>query len=283
VAGLRGGHSGGDIHENRGNAIKLLARTLQQTKQQGLRVSSLGGGSKRNVIPRDAEAIVAGPAGMLAALQSAAERVRDEAASQSREEKLAISVEPAGHNDTSIVLSVEDSERLLAVLAALPHGVLGLHPRMEGLVETSSNLATVLTNVTGGQMRVEVGTLARSSSESWLRTTLDQIAAVGELAGAHVEHGNAYPGWEPNVDSPTLATCRSVYERLFGESPKVTAIHAGLECGVIGERVGRIDMVSFGPRIEGAHSPDERVYVGSVEKSWQFLVAVLAELARPAP
>ena len=122
----------------------------------------------------------------------------------------------------------------------------------------------------------------RSSSRPQLHATARQIAAIAQLAGAAVESGNEYPGWAPNVDSPTLAICRRVYEKLFGDEPRVTAIHAGLECGLIGERMGAgaMDMVSIGPRIEGAHSPDERVYVASVGKCWKYLTAVLAELAR---
>jgi dipeptidase D len=115
-----------------------------------------------------------------------------------------------------------------------------------------------------------------------LLTITQQLAALGELAGAAVEAGNGYPGWQPNVDSPLLATCRRIYEQLFGQSPNVAAIHAGLECGIIGERMGApaMDMISFGPHIEGAHSPDERVYVASVQKTWKYLTAVLAELAK---
>ena len=129
-------------------------------------------------------------------------------------------------------------------------------------------------------MKATVGTLSRSSSSTQIHVTLRQIDAVGRLAGAEVSTANAYPGWAPDADSAVLATCRRVYERLFGEPPKVTAIHAGLECGIIGERVGGMDMVSFGPRITGAHSPNERVYVASVQKVWKYLHAVLAELAK---
>ena len=113
-----------------------------------------------------------------------------------------------------------------------------------------------------------------------LNVALGQIAAVGRLAGARIETANEYPGWEPDLDSPLLGTCRRVYQDLFGEVPEVTAIHAGLECGIIGKRVGEMDTISFGPRITGAHSPDEQVYVASVQKTWKYLTTVLAELAR---
>lgn len=281
VTGLRGGHSGSDIHRNRGNAVKLLVRTLLRAHPERLQIAALSGGSKRNAIPREAAATVSGPPATLTSLQAAAQKVRDEAARESAEENLAIHVEGVPRDEAWGVLAVADTQRLLAALAALPHGVLGMHQEIEDLVETSNNVATVATEVGGqrGTTRVEVGTLSRSSSASRLDETLAQIAAVGRLAGADVRTGNAYPGWEPNVNSPTLATCRRMYAELFGQPPKVTAIHAGLECGIIAERVGGMDTVSLGPRIEGAHSPDERVYVASVQKSWQYLVAVLSALA----
>lgn len=282
VTGLRGGHSGGDIHENRGNAIKLLTRTLLSAGLPALRIAAFQGGSKRNVIPREASAVLCGPAGTMAALRQAAETVRTQAIAESYEENLSISVEPRQGNDAPAAMSVEDTRRLLSALAALPSGVLGMHPKVQGLVQTSNNLATAVAEpVAGaGRLRVEVGLLSRSSTVSLLHDVAAHIAAIGDLAGADVSHEGEYPGWDPNPDSPTLAICRRVYERIFAEPPQVMAIHAGLECGIIGQRVGDIDMVSFGPTITGAHSPDERVFVASVAKTWRLLVAVLGELAR---
>jgi len=154
---------------------------------------------------------------------------------------------------------------------------------MPGLVQTSNNLATVSSQRAedGSSLKVVVGMLARSSLRSLLHLTRDQILGIGRLAGAQTDTGNEYPGWEPNPDSPTLAVCRRVYRDLFGSEPRVAAIHAGVECGIINERAGgNLDAVSFGPTITGAHSPDERVYVDSVAKCWRFLKAVLAELAK---
>jgi len=284
VSGLRGGHSGGDIHHNRGNAIKLLARVLQQAGCEGLHIATISGGNQRNAIPREASAVVAGPPGTLETLRTAAKAVGDTADAELPTENPAIRVEPvSGRHKPSAAISVADTRRLLAVLTALPHGVSEMHPQMEGLVQTSNNLATITCEPVEGQAKlyVEVGTLSRSSVDSRMEATRDQIFAVGELAGAAVEKGHCYPGWEPKMDSPLLGTCREIYTRLFGGPPKVLAIHAGLECGIIGQRVGEMDMVSFGPRIEGAHSPDERVYVASVQKAWKYLTAVLAELAKP--
>lgn len=278
VSGLRGGHSGGDIHENRANAIKLLVRTLRTVEEPGLQLADVQGGSKRNAIPREASAVVVGPADIRDRLATAAKTVQAEAKQHGGEKNCTIQVEPA---DTRAVARVADSQRLLAALAALPHGVLATVPAIPGLVETSSSTSTVTCTPADGRFTVAIGCLSRSSSRPRLHDTVRQIAAIGELAGAEVESGNEYPGWSPNVDSPTLAICRRVYADLFGQEPNVTAIHAGLECGLIGERMGEgtMDMVSFGPRIEGAHSPDERIWVGSVQKSWAFLKAVLAALA----
>ncbi len=279
VEGLRGGHSGGDIHEGRGNAIKLLIRALRRPRLDTLRIGEITGGSKRNAIPREAHAVVAGPAGTIAALEKAAAAVRSEAAAESFEEGVKIRVETIGVKDVGAVASAGGNATFLDGMAALPDGVLGMHPRVPQLVETSNNVSTVESRVASGKLEIVVGALSRSSSESRIEAMKDQIVAIGRLAGAAVEHANEYPGWEPNVDSPLLATCRKVYEKLFSEPPKVAAIHAGLECGIIGRRVGNMDMVSFGPTIKGAHSPDEHIFVDSVEKMWKYLVAVLASLA----
>ena len=282
VVGLRGGHSGANIHENRANAIKLLVRTLARAGSDSLRLASIQGGQLRNAIPRQAEAVVIGPPQVLDALRGAAAAVADEAARESAEEDLSIRVEPASQGEVTAALSTEETSCLLATLAALPHGVLGMHARMEGLVETSTNLATISSTPLAGQqaIRVEIANLSRSSSASRQQEVVGQIAAVSKLAGAAFRVGNSYPGWEPNVTSPALAICRRVYAGLFGQEPRVTAIHAGLECGIIGRCVGGMDMVSLGPKIKGAHTPEEHVYVTSVQKSWKYLLALLAELTR---
>lgn len=281
ITGLRGGHSGGDIHEGRGSAIKLLVRVLRSAETKGLQLGAFQAGSMRNALPREATVKVFGPAGSIFALEEAANVVRQEATRESCEDGVTIHVEPDHVTENSLALSADDSDTLLAGLSALPHGVLGMHPKIAGLVESSNNIATLRSVLSsdGKSIIVESGCLSRSSCASRLAEVLAQIAAIGRLSGAAVATGNEYPGWSPNPDSPTLAVCQRVYSRVFESEPHVLAIHAGLECGLIGERVGGMDMVSFGPRIEGAHSPDERVYIDSVAKSWVYLKAVLAELA----
>ncbi len=281
VSGLRGGHSGGDIHESRGSATKLLTRVLVRSRRDDLRLVCIEGGSKRNAIAREASAVVCGNSGILGALIAAAKEVEKEAREESVEEKVRIVAAAADGRDARMAISAEDSALLLAALSALPHGVLGMHPRVPGLVQTSNNLGIIGCEQSddGKQLRVRVATLTRSSSESRIDETLEQISCIGKLSGARASTGNRYPGWEPNPDSPVLGVCRGVYKELFSEEPHVAAIHAGLECGIIGERLGGMDMVSFGPRIEGPHSPDERVWVESVQKTWKYLLGVLESLA----
>ncbi|MHC5111029.1 MAG: beta-Ala-His dipeptidase [Planctomycetota bacterium] len=280
VNGLRGGHSGCDIHEGRGSAIKLLARLLLESGAGGTCLAMVDGGSMRNAIPREASATVFCSAEIGAALQGQAGIVQQQAIEESLEPDACIKVTPRGDPVPDQCVSNDESAKVLRALAALPHGVLGMHPKVAGLVETSNNIATIKMESGGGHATVSVGTLSRSSSQSRLAETLRHIDSVGALSSATSEHGNDYPGWDPNPDSALLASCRRLYREMFGEDAQVMAIHAGLECGLIGERVGRMDMVSFGPRIEGAHSPDERVYVASVAKTWNYLKAVLAELAK---
>lgn len=278
VSGLRGGHSGGDIHENRGNAIKVLARTLRAEPAADLRIASMQGGSKRNAIPREASAVVTGPAGFAEALAGAADRVVQSVINESGDGGLRVSV--VALPCPGQAWSAPDTARVLDSLLAVPSGVVGMHPQIENLVQTSNNLSTVGPAASDPQ-RLEVGMLTRSSTESLLLAVAQQLAAIGRLAGANVDQYGQYPGWAPNPDSPLLGVCRRVYVELFGTQPEVNAVHAGLECGIIGERVGEeLDTVSFGPTIRGAHSPDERVFVDSVGKSWRYLRAVLAELAR---
>jgi len=282
VGGLRGGHSGADIHKNLGNANKLLVHTLRQV--EGLRLLEIRGGSKRNAIAREASAVVAVTSEGKQSLLRAAEKVRGHAVEQNGEAECRIEVGDgvggASGSDGSGALSPEDTRRLLAALIALPHGVIMMEPQIKDLVRTSTNLATLETSYQGGGCRIAAGCLSRSSASIQLHEVLRQIEAVGELSGAEARSGNEYTGWQPNVSSPLLATCRGVYEKLFGSPPQVKGIHAGLECGILAEKAGGLDMVSMGAKITGAHSPDERVYVASVQKIWRYLSGILQELAR---
>ncbi len=279
VTGLRGGHSGGDIHECRGNANKLLARTLARF-DGSFRLASMDGGNKHNAIPREAKADVLVSRGRVDELRKAA----DAALAEFRrvlagiDDGVQVSVDngPSGLRGAD----AEASRRLVDLVNALPDGVLGISRVIQGLVESSNNVAVISWEDTGdAKAGVRIVASSRSSSGPHLTAVLEQVAGVARLAGWRAARSDGYPGWAPNPDSQLLDVCRKAYQRLFGEAPRVTAIHAGLECGVIGERIGGMDMISFGPTIRGAHSPDERVSIRSVQKFWRLLNAVLADLA----
>jgi dipeptidase D len=277
VTGLSGGHSGLNIGENRGNAVKLLVRFLQAALGEGipLELGHLAGGDKHNAIPREAEARILMDPSHTGRLQEVLDRMLKSFRGELKgiDEGLQISVSPADVDTEH--LSAADRDRLLRLLAALPHGVLAMSNDLEGLVETSSNLAAVK-NEDGGFL---ILTSSRSSIMSSLDAVLESIRSIGELAGAEVEIQVGYPGWKPNMDSAVLRVVKDVYTRLWDSPPEITAIHAGLECGLIGEKVPGMDMVSFGPQIRGAHSPDERVNVPSVGRFWNALREILRELA----
>ncbi|MDD4857392.1 MAG: aminoacyl-histidine dipeptidase [Candidatus Krumholzibacteria bacterium] len=277
VTGLRGGHSGIDIHEQRGNAIKILARCLWRiSRMQPVHLASLKGGNKRNAIPREAEA-------ELMVLETAVDDISgilgDEAAKIAeelgrREVNLGVKLVPSDRT-FGRVMDSKSQKVLLNLLMALPHGVETMSYDIPGLVETSNNLATI---ATGGDEMV-IGLSTRSSVASALRALRDRIRSAAELAGCAIEENEPYPGWKPNLQSRLLAVVKDVHIREFGKEPQMKAIHAGLECGIIGEKFPGMDMISIGPWIEHPHSPDERVNVPSVEKFWMLLKAVLAELA----
>lgn len=273
VKGVQGGHSGIDINRNRLNAIHTLARVLSDGAP-ALLVASIDGGSKRNAIPREASAVVAVPHGEAGALRRAIEASRDALLFQYKglDDGLVLVIE-AG--DAPDAFDAADSRRLLDVLRAIPTGVIGMSQDIAGLVETSTNLGVATTKGNA----VEILTLSRSSVMPALNDVLEQIKALARLAGVKVEYLGGYPGWKPNMESKALAATRAAYQRLFGADPEITAIHAGLECGLIGERVPGMDMVSFGPLLIGVHAPGERVSIPSTQKFYKLLTTVLADLS----
>lgn len=276
VKGLQGGHSGLDINYNRLNAIHALCRALQEGGKAGeLFLSSISGGSKRNAIPREARAtvLVAGSAaqGFKSGVEAAAKALAHQYSGL--EDGLDIRVEGAG--GASDAFDAAESRRLLDLLRALPTGVIAMSQDIPGLVETSTNLGVVST--TGGA--VEIFCLARSSVGPALQDLLDAHFAIGRLAGVTTDFLGGYPGWKPNMSSAALAVVVDAYKKLNGAKPEITAIHAGLECGLIGERVPGMDMVSFGPHLVGVHAPGERVNVPSTQKFWALLGTVLDDLS----
>lgn len=274
LSGLRGGHSGVDIHEERGNAIKLLVRALQELNMEmPLRLSELQGGSARNALPREAFAMVAVPvaaAGRLPAMLAACEaRLRGEL--QGIDEGLRMVVSPSQGLQ---VMSLTEQKIWLASLHAAPHGVRRMSRQVPGVVETSNNLGMLNLHPNGGACNFMVRSLLSSGSLA----LADEIVSLWALSGTRAEKEGFYPGWAPNPASALLKLCESVYRREFAADSRVQVIHAGLECGIIGDKYPGMDIVSFGPTIRGAHAPGERVDVASVERCWCLLRAILQEI-----
>lgn len=274
--GFRGGHSGIDIDQGRGNALKLLTRMLwQASKTSSFALANVEGGNKRNAIPREAWADIYVDPQQIDQLKSVFTQSFDNIFSEYKAvEKNAKFTFTKHENNTLAPLASDVQKMFLGFLFALPHGVISMHPEMEGLVETSTNMAIVHTH----EDHAEIISSSRSSVASGLEATRDVIAALCEIAGADIAQPEGYPGWTPDLQSGILKICKDIYKRKFNKEAEVGAVHAGLECGIIGEKFPGMDMISFGPTIEHPHSPEERVHVGSVEKFWEFLTAVLAEL-----
>jgi len=275
--GLRGGHSGIDIHQGCGNAIKLLTRMLWQAQREfRFSLVNLEGGNKRNAIPREAWADLAVDPACLRPLgaffKKAFEKIRVEYKAVETEIKYSF-----GKSETpsAYALTADSQRAFLNGLLAIPHGVIAMHPEIIGLVETSTNLAIVHPR----RSDVQIICSTRSSIASALEATRNVIRSVSELAGAKISQPEGYPGWMPDLQSPLLQTLKGVYEKTFGKQPEIKAVHAGLECGIIGEKYPGMDMISFGPTIKNPHSPDERAHIGSVEKFWRFLKTALDALA----
>ena len=273
VGGLRGGHSGLEIDKGRGNAIKILNRLLLRLAGLGVRVTSMDGGNKHNAIPREAEAQVVVPARTRAQAEASVAEMREvlKAEISTVDPDLFIEFEEKKGARRGKMLKKGLQRKICLTLAALPHGVMKMSADIPGLVETSTNLAVIQTS----KNKISCVTSQRSSVASEITEICQSVSSTFELGGAAITTGDGYPGWKPNLDSPILKTARETYHSLFGKEPEVKAIHAGLECGIIGEKYPGMDMVSLGPTLEGVHSPDEKIYIGTVDKYWQFLLGVL--------
>ena len=276
VSGLLGGHSGLEIHKGRGNAVKILNRTLMDLMNLGARTSRLEGGNKHNAIPREASALLALPAGQWEAAASMVKHwnkiIREELASI--DGGVSVVLETGGELTLSAVMEPAAVEKICLALSAVPHGVIKMSPDIPELVETSTNLATIHTE--DGFVRLV--TSQRSSVASEISEICQTVGSVFRLAGAEVTHSDGYPGWKPNLESPVLKLAISTYQELFHKEPEIKAVHAGLECGLIGEKYPGMDMVSFGPTMEGVHSPDERLHIDTVERFWIYLLALIQKV-----
>jgi len=272
VKGLRGGHSGIEIVLERANANRVLFRLLRSASRAfGLRLASVDGGGLRNAIPREAAAVAVVPATAAATFVEAVKAFEAVVKAEYKGVDDAIAVSAT---ETAVPASLIDAStegRLIRAVQGCPNGVIRMSPSMKGLVQTSTNLARVVS----GDGKIAVQCLLRSSVTSEKNDLGESIASVFELAGAEVTLSGGYDGWNPDMDSPILAVMRASYKELFGSEPAVTAIHAGLECGIIGTNYPGLDMISFGPTIRYPHSPDEKVSIPSVERFWKYLLATL--------
>ncbi len=272
VKGLTGGHSGMDIYKGRGNANKLINRVLLNAAEKfTVKIAVIDGGGLRNAIPRESFADVTIPANsadeFISFIQGEEEVLKNEY--QSTDPNFNISIEKIVTPET--VLDTTFQFNLLRTIAACPNGIYRMSPAINGLVQTSNNLARVL--VKDGTFTILC--LTRSSVDSEKTDLAKTICFNFELAGAKPEFGGSYPGWAPKPDAPIVKLMSELYEELYKEKAKVNAVHAGLECGILGANYPGMQMISFGPNIRGAHSPDEKVQVSSVQKYWPFLLETL--------
>jgi len=276
VAGLKGGHSGVDIHLQRGNAIKILARALHACAlEEPVRIASFGGGNAHNAIPREVSAVVVVPTadGIATIVKETLTSELEASAAELTAVDPAMSFDVADAPLPADALTEISTRQLLSLVTALPHGVMAMSNDIEGLVETSTNLAVVRE----AEGRAFVLMSSRSSVMSALEALRQRIRAFADLSGADLEEKDGYPAWQPDVSSALLRVVKDVHQRIAGEA-EIGAVHAGLECGIVGEKYPGMDMISFGPQIDFPHSPDERVKVPSVGEFYEVLTAVLAEL-----
>ena len=275
VSGLKGGHSGVDIHQGRGNAIRILGGVLQSILDSlPVEIAEINGGSAQNAIPREAFAVIVMDAAKEKELKSLVAKAESEGKLDlgNFDPTLQITAETA--SKPGKVFADADAKNTVALMVSVPHGVLAMSPDVPGLTQNSTNLAIVTTK----NDIIEFVTSQRSAIESSMQAAAKMVATVFRLAGFEVERSGRYPGWKPEPNSDIVRKLQAVHKELFGEEAKLIAMHAGLECGVIGEKYPGMQMVSFGPTIVDPHSPNERVQISSVESFWRYLKAVLEKL-----
>jgi dipeptidase D len=279
VKGLNGGHSGMDIIKGLGNANKIMNRVLSDGfEKYGLRIAEINGGSLRNAIPRESFATVVidtvSKENFLSEIDVVINNIKNEFSTL--ESNLAIEIQEIESPKGIMELGVQES--FIKAIYAAHNGVYRMSPDVVGLVETSNNIARII--VKDGS--IKVGCLTRSSSETNKWDLANSLRSCFELAGLDVDFSGEYPGWLPNLNSEILVVLEGLYKELFKENPNVAACHAGLECGILGQNYPEMDMISFGPNIKGAHSPDERAQISSTQKFWKLLLEVLKNIPKKA-
>lgn len=272
LTGLKGGHSGLDINLGRGNANKLMNRFLwSASKELGVQIASLEGGSLRNAIPRESFAVVVVPENNTAAFEKEVGAFEQTLKIELGSVETELSFKATSADLPKQVVEKKTQEVFLNAIYVMPNGTIRMIAEMPQVVETSTNLAIVKLK----ENELETLCLLRSSVDSAKLDLANAMTSVFDLAGASVVHDGSYPGWKPNVNSPILLTMKEVYKKHFDKTPEVKVIHAGLECGIIGDKYPGMDMVSFGPTIRHPHSPDEKVNIATVGKFWNFLIETL--------
>lgn len=275
ITGLKGGHSGVDIHLGRGNSIKILARLLNEIGGYNYSLNKISGGSLRNAIPREAETTISFNSNdeneILNVINSLFEKIQNEL--RQTEPGLIIKINKVEKPEKAYSDNLK--KRLVQTLIAMPHGVISMSQSIEGLVETSTNLATIGEAGT----RLRIGTSQRSSIDSAKLYISEMVKAVIHFAGGVYEINDGYPGWQPNIDADLVKISREVYEKQYSSTPEITAVHAGLECGLLSGKYPALQMISFGPTIIDAHSPAERVDIATVQKMYEYLKLLLKQLA----
>lgn len=271
VKGLQGGHSGMDIIKGFGNANKMMNRVLYALTDT-ISIAEIDGGSLRNAIPRESNAIIT--TNDTTAFKSAFDKVVSEIQKEYKTVESDLEIIAIEVKSPSSVLSSSEQKALVSSVYSAHNGVFRMSPDIENLVETSNNIARII--VKDGA--IKIGCLTRSSVESGKWDMAFTLKSTFELGGFSVEFGGSYPGWKPNPDSKILEVMRNLYERMFNEKPNILACHAGLECGLLGTHYPEMDMISFGPTIKGAHSPDERASISSTQKYWKYLLETLKNI-----
>ncbi len=274
VGGLKGGHSGMDIILGRGNANKILFRLLRWVAECGIRIVSVDGGSLRNAIPREASAVFVMPVEHKDCILKEFDRVAADVAKELEWVDEGFVMKHEAVEMPINAMTIADTNRCIELIYASPEGVVRMSDSMSGLVETSLNLAIVKT----AENQFIIKSLLRSSVDSAKENLAETLVCIAELAGGTCELAGGYPGWKPNMNSPILNTMKATYHKLYGKEPAIMAIHAGLECGLLGGTYPNWDMISFGPTIMNPHSPDERVNIESVDKFWEYLKETLKNI-----
>lgn len=275
VRGLNGGHSGMDIHKGLGNANKIMNRLLSGAFEKfGVRIGEINGGSLRNAIPRESVAHIAVPASGEMAFSTAILKTVDEIRLELKTMEPGLTIELKKSDVPAKVMNADVQGQILRAIYSAHNGVYRMSADIKDLVETSNNVA----KVSIGKGEIMIACLTRSAVETSKMDLADALRAAFELGGCTVVYSGSYPGWTPNVHSPILEVLVKIYEQQHGEKPEVVACHAGLECGILGTNYPGMDMISFGPTILGAHSPDERVSISSVEKYWKYVLEILKQI-----